>query len=96
MAAQPTFGTLSEYQAEAESFSTYVERVKIFFAANDVPEDKQLPVFLSVIGAKNFARLCDLMAPEKPQSKTLAQVTEVLEKHFEPKPLVTAERFHFH
>ena len=96
MAARPTFGTLSEYQAETESFSTYVDRVKIFFAANDVAEDKQLPVFLSVIGAKNFALLCNLMSPEKPQTKTIAQVIEVLEKHFEPKPLVTAERFHFH
>ena len=36
----PTFGTLSEYQAETESFSTYVDRVKIFFAANDVAVDK--------------------------------------------------------
>ena len=96
MAAQPTFGTLSEYQAETKSFSMYVERVKIFFVANDVAEDKQLPVFLSFIGAKNFTQPCDLMASEKPQSQTLAQVTEVLEKHFEPKPLVTAERFHFH
>ena len=44
-------------QAATESFSTYVERVKIFYAANDVAEDKQMPVYLSVIGAKNFALL---------------------------------------
>ena len=69
---------------------------QIFFATNDVTKDKQLPVFLSVIRAKNFALLCDLMAPDKPQTKTLIQVTKVLEKHFEPKPLVMAEHFHFH
>ena len=96
MAAQPTFGSLAEYQAETESFSTYVERVKIFFMANDVAEDKQLPVFLSVLGAKNFTLLCNLLLPDKPQTKTLILVSEVLKKHFEPKPLVTAERFHFH
>ena len=64
--------------------------------ADDIAEDKQLPVFLSVIGVKNFALLCNLMLPKKPLPKTIAQVIEVLEKHFEPKPLVTAERFHFH
>ena len=54
MAAQPTFGTLSEHQAETESFSTYVERVKIFFAANDGAEDQHL----SVSSASSRQRTC--------------------------------------
>ena len=74
----------------------YVEWVKIFFAVNDVAEDKQLPIFLSIVGVKNFVLLCNLMSPKKPQTKTLVQVIDVLEKQFEPKPVVTAERFYFH
>ena len=35
------------------------------------------------------------MAPEKPQTKAIIQVMKVLEEHFEPKPLVMAEGFHF-
>ena len=96
MAVRPMLGTLSEFQPETEALSTYVERAKIFFAANDVAEDKQLSVFLTVIGKENFALLRDLLAPAKPQDKSLNDVIEALKKHFEPKPLITAERFHFH
>ena len=67
----------------------------MFFVANGVAEDKQLPVFLRV-RAKTFAQLCNLMVSMKPQSKTLVQVIEVLEKHFKPKPPLKVERFHFH
>ena len=35
-------GTLSEFLPETESFSTYVERAKVFFHANNVAEAKQL------------------------------------------------------
>ena len=56
-AAWPTFGKLSEYQAETESFSTYVERVKIFFTANDGAEDKQLPVSSASSGQRTCITL---------------------------------------
>ena len=86
---QPIFRKLSVYQSNTESFSTYVRRacqgMYMFFMANGVAEDKQLPVFLSV-RAKTFAQLCNLTVSTKPQSKTLIQVIEVLEKHFKPKP----------
>ena len=36
------------------------------------------------------------MAPSLPQEKTFAELSEVLKVHFEPKPLVIAERFLFH
>ena len=100
---RPMLGTLSEFLPETESFSTYVERVKVFFHANDVTEAKQLSVFLTVVGKENrqllggcFALLCNLLTPAQPQEKSLNEVIEALTKHFEPKPLVTAERFHFH
>ena len=77
MAVRPMLGTLSEFQQETESFSSYVERAKIFFQANDVAEAKQLSVFLSVIEKENFALLCDLLAPDGLQGKSLNDVIEV-------------------
>ena len=78
------------------SFSPYMERAKIFFQANDVAKAKQLSVFLSVIGRENFALLRDLLAPDGLQGKSLNDVIEVLQQHFEPKLQITAECFHFH
>ena len=36
------------------------------------------------------------MAPEQPKEKSYNDLVAVLKKHFEPKPIVIAERFHFH
>ena len=37
-----------------------------------------------------------MTAPVKPQDKSFRDLLSVLEKHFDPKPLVIGERFHFY
>ena len=61
-----------------------------------VPEEKDLPIFLTSINTATFARLSDLMAPDDPSIKTYPVVTDLLIKHFKPKRLKAAERFKFH
>ena len=68
----------------------------MFFVANSIEEDKQVPVFLSVLGGKVYALLRDLLAPAKLSAKSFGDLSDVITKHFEPKPVVIAERFHFH
>jgi len=36
------------------------------------------------------------VVPVKPRKKTFKQLSDTLRQHFDPKPLVIAERFHFH
>ena len=91
-----TFGTLQEYRPDEEGIAAYLERVELYFTANDVAEAKRVPVFLSVVGGKVYSLLRDLLAPAKPDSKTFAVLTATLTSHYEPKPLVIAERFYFH
>ena len=78
-----------------EELSTYMERVEIF-AANDVPERKEVPVLLNAIGGSMYGVLRSLLALDSPMDKTLLEVTTRLCNHFEPKPSVIAERFFFH
>ena len=61
------FGHLQEFRSETETITSYLERVEIYFTANDVPEEKRVPVFLSTVGATTYILLRDLVAPEKPQ-----------------------------
>ena len=68
----------------------------MFYRAFDIAEAKQVAVFLSVVGGKTFFLLRDLLTPDKPQDKTLPVLFETFKHHFEPKPLVIAERFYFH
>ena len=64
--------------------------------ANNIPEDKQVPILLSSIGASTYSLLSDLLAPETPSVKSLAEISAALHKHFEPKQAVIAERYHFY
>ena len=91
-----TIGHIQEYRPENELFSTYMERVELFFVANEVKDDKKVAVFLSVIGSKTYSLLKSLVAPTVPKDKGYNDLVAALKTHFEPKPLVIAERFHFY
>ena len=78
-----TFGTLQEYRPDEEGIAAYLERVELYFTANDVAEAKRVPVFLSVVGGKVYSLLRDLLAPAKPDSKTFAVLTATLTSHYE-------------
>ena len=85
-------GHLAEFQPQKKKCL----RVSLYFEANGVAEDKQVPVLLTAIGRDMYALLTSLLSPAKPRSKTFEQITTVLKAHFEPKPITIAERFHFH
>ena len=89
-------GKIAEFNPQTEKFSSYFERLELYFIANGVTANKVVPVFLTVIGAKTYSILEHSLAPDKPKDKTLAELKEVLLAHFEPEPLLIAERFHFH
>ena len=95
MATAP-LGTLQEFQPESETIKDYLERVQLYIEANAIPEDRRRAVLLSVVGSKTYAVLSDLLAPALPREKTFAEISAALTKHFEPKRVVIAERFHFH
>ena len=50
-----TLGHIGKFNSADESISAYLERIELFFAANGIEDEKQMAVFLSVIGAKNYA-----------------------------------------
>ena len=75
----------------------YVERFEQFLVANDITEAKNvMATFLTAVGAKTCELLNDIVAPAKPSELTFEEVVEHLNKHYDPKPLVIAERFNFH
>lgn len=43
-----------------------------------------------------YVVLRSLLAPALPKLQTYEELVQTLKKHYSPKPLVTAERFHFH
>lgn len=91
-----TFGKVSEFKPEEESIEAYLERVQLFIEANGVKADKKVAVLLSVIGSKTYSNVRDLVSPARPDFKSYDNLVGILKKHFNPKPLVIAQRFYFH
>ena len=91
-----SYGQIQEFCPENESVEAYLERVELYFEANNIAEDRQVAVFLSIIGGKNYAVLRNLLSPTKPSTKMLSELRASLTNHFAPKRVVIAERFRFY
>ena len=101
--AQPQYGykpivfwQLEAFDPESNSIVTYLERVDLFSTANDIGPDKQVSVFLTVVGSRNYALIKSLTAPTLPQKKSYKDLKAVLLAHFRPKSLLIAEQFRFY
>ena len=56
---------------------------------------KKVNVFLAVIGPDAYKLLKNLCGPENPNTKTFTRLTQLLQRHYEPAPIVIAERHKF-
>ena len=91
-----TYGSISEFQHNSEDLATYLERVELYFSANDIPDAKQVPIFRNVVASATYGLLRSLLAPVNPKDKSLAELMQTLKSHFEPKRNIIAEWFRFH
>lgn len=89
-------GSIKPYMPESESTTAYLERVQLYLSANNIAEERHVAVLLSVIGSQTYALLRNLVVPDKPGDTSFAELTRSLTAHFDPKPLMIAERFHSH
>lgn len=87
-------GQVDTFEETREQWTTYVERFEHFVKANYISDEKK--VFLSVMGASTYGLLHSLMAPVKPGTRTYGEIVNTLQAHFNPRPIVIAERFKFH
>ena len=81
-------GNLGPFDENADRFEAYV-------AANDIDDDKKVNVFLAVIGPDASKLLKNLCDPDNPNTKTFTLLTQLLQGHYEPAPIVIAERHKF-
>ena len=90
-------GTIEFFNPSSEDWNAYCERLDQYVIANEIKEEKKIvATFLTSVGSKTYNVLRDLLAPVKPSSVKLTDLVTTLRDHYEPKPIVIAERFHFH
>lgn len=89
-------GHVEPFQVGTDDWEQYVERLQEYFIANNIEGDRKRAVLVTMIGAKAYSLLSNLMAPAKPATKTYDELVTAMTRHLKPKPLVIAERFKFH
>ena len=77
MAGTTQFRTLNEFNPDVETITKYLDRVLLYFEANEVAADKRVPILLSSIGPTTYSLICDLAAPENPKKLTLPAIAQL-------------------
>ena len=96
MAATRTIGRMQEFKPADETVTAYLERFQLFVEANGIEADKLVPTLLTVIGSVHYTLLRGLVSPQLPKEKSFDELVVTLKKHYDPEPIVIAERFHFY
>ena len=89
-------GNIGPFEDSIEDFEGYVARVKLFFIANDVKQDRRVATFLTLAGAKIYTLAKSLLSPDDPGTATLDDLVKVLSDHFKPKTIIIFERYKFY
>ena len=61
-----SYGRIKEFCPEEETTESYLERIELFFTANEIANEKKVAVFLSVVGSKTYTILRSLVALAMP------------------------------
>ena len=88
-------GHFEEFCSDIEHITTYLEKMELYFIANDIADAKKAAVLLTCIGGKMYRIVNSLLAPNLPISKSFPDLKENLKSHFAPKPSIITERFYF-
>ena len=73
----------------------FVERVQLLLDANTVAEGKR-GCTIKCDGRQDIGSTMDSPSAGGPKENSFKELVDALKSHFEPKPLVIAECFHFH
>ena len=74
-------GNIGPYE-ESEKISTYIDRVKLYFEANNVSPEKQVPTFLSIIDPKLSGLVRDLVTPKNPKDCPFNALVKAVTDHY--------------
>ena len=71
-------GSLSEYESSQGTWSEYIERLELYFEANDVDSaEKKRAILLNACGAGMYKLIRSLAAPAKPSDVEYQALVEL-------------------
>ena len=88
-------GLLEAFDPAVHEWPVYHSRLLVYLAANAIPDDRKVAVFLALLGHKAFSVVQDLCMPDPPMGKTLDELKTIMDGHFGPKINIRAARTMF-
>ncbi|XP_037294434.1 uncharacterized protein LOC119190628 [Manduca sexta] len=90
-----SIGKIREFDIQSGTWSSYVDRLEMYFKANDIKDELKLPTMISAMGDEAYELLVNLASPKKPAELTFDGASDLLRQHLQPTPSVLAERYRF-
>ena len=69
-------GKIDAFDEANDDWNAYVERMELYFIANEIDKDKQVAVMLSLMGNKTYGLLRNLAAPAKPSTLSFKTIVD--------------------
>lgn len=88
-------GKISEFDVRSGLWSSYVDRLDMYFKVNKVEDDLKLPTLIASMGDEAYELLVNLASPDKPSDLSYKKVDELMRQHLQPAPSSLAERYRF-
>ena len=89
-------GIISEFYSAQETWTSYIECLEQYLAANKVEDaDQHRALLLSVCGPATYRLIRNLASPKKPIELKFKDIVDLVAKHHDPKPSVIVQRYCF-
>lgn len=88
-------GKIEPFNLSSKQWPAYIRRVQQFILLNEIKDELQVPMLITVVGEATYALMCDLCSPELPESKKFDELVTLVTDHLEPQRSEIAERHVF-
>ena len=91
-----THGVVSMFDLSTQDWTTYTERMKHYFVANDVTDaDKKHSILLSACGPATYKVIRNLVEEGKLDTMPYDDIVKLVKNYYDPPPSVTMQRYKF-
>ena len=77
-------GTISEFSSAQQTWTSYIECLKQYLAANKVEDaDQHRAILLSICGPVTYWLIRNLASPKKPTELKFQDIVDLITKHYD-------------
>ena len=86
-------GHITEFDPGQDDWSSYVESLEHYLAANDVLDaNKKRSILLSTCGAATYRVIRNLLLPRTSTDASFTEIVQLIKGHYDPKPSVIVNK----